>query len=64
MKQKRGKYQVNEELVFKRINKVGKPLEKLTERKRSILMKLFLKGDITTDAEEIQRLKSTSFKNI
>ena len=52
---------------FERINKIDKPLGKLTKRQRdSIHINKIRdeKGDITTDTEEIQRSIRSYFKSL
>ena len=52
---------------FEKINKIDKPLSKLTKRQREniqINKTRNEKGDITTDLEEIQRIIRLYFKNL
>ena len=52
---------------FEKINKIDKPLSKLTKRQRENIQINKIrneKGDITTDTEEIQRIIRSYFKNL
>ncbi|XP_076422449.1 membrane-associated guanylate kinase, WW and PDZ domain-containing protein 2 isoform X12 [Peromyscus maniculatus bairdii] len=52
---------------FEKINKIDKPLSKLTKRQRERIQINKIrneKGDITTDIEEIQRIIRSYFKNL
>ena len=52
---------------LKKINKINKPLAKLTKRQRDSIQILKIskeKGDITTDTEEIQRIIKSYFNLI
>ena len=53
--------------LFEKINKTDKPLFKLTKRLKEIVQikKITVeKGDIITNADEIQRIIRTYFKNL
>jgi hypothetical protein len=61
------KNQPNQELVFEKINKIDKPLAKLTRGHRdSILIEKIKneKGDITTQLEEIQNIIRSYYKRL
>ena len=52
---------------FEKINKIDKPLSKLTKRQRENIQINKIeneKWDITTDTEEIQRIIRSFFKNL
>ncbi|KAL6030227.1 hypothetical protein STEG23_035755 [Scotinomys teguina] len=52
---------------FEKINKIDKPLSRLTKRQRESIQINKIRneiGDITTDKEEIQRIIRTYFKNL
>ena len=58
-KENYSKNQPNKELVFEKVNKIDKPLARLTrEHRDSILINKIRneKGDITTDPEKIQNV--------
>ncbi|KAL6083441.1 hypothetical protein STEG23_018678, partial [Scotinomys teguina] len=53
--------------LFEKINKIDKPLSRLTKRQRESIQINKIRneiGDITTDNEEIQRIIRTYFKNL
>ena len=52
---------------FQKINKIDKPLSKLTKRQKENIQTNKIineKGDITTDMEEIQRIIRSYFENL
>ncbi|MGC6558831.1 hypothetical protein, partial [Escherichia coli] len=52
---------------FEKINKIDKPLAKLTKRQREIMLINKIrneKGDITADTEEIQRIFRSYLENL
>ena len=52
---------------FMKINKIDKPLSKLSKRQRECMLINKIrneKGDITTDIEEIQRIIRSHFENL
>ena len=52
---------------LRKINKIDKPLSKLTKRQRENIQINKIrseKGDITTDMEEIQRIIRSYFENL
>ncbi|KAL6088402.1 hypothetical protein STEG23_019145 [Scotinomys teguina] len=54
-------------LFFEKINKIDKPLSRLTKMQRESIQMNKIRneiGDITTDNEEIQRIIRTYFKNL